>query len=191
MDLSAYLFVTYVFLLLSVTIWLLGRVLKKSKKAREIDKASYEKEQKLFTLYQNVEDMLASFEEYVEETQNEADKNMAEMKRMLEDVKQLAQTLKTGSSPAENKEPAVMAPMEKQEEPAAERIESLHLVAPVPLKIPDQPARPVAYKMSRTGSRVLELRANGMDQNQIAKHLGISIREVSLAMKIAGAGEDK
>lgn len=191
MDLSAYLFVTYVFLLLSVTIWLLGRVLKKSKKAREIDKASYEKEQKLFTLYQNVEDMLASFEEYVEETQNESDKNMAEMKRMLEDVKQLAQTLKTGSSPAESKEPAVMAPMEKQEEPADERIESLHLVAPVPLKIPDQPARPAAYKMSRTGSRVLELRANGMDQNQIAKHLGISIREVSLAMKIAGAGEDK
>ncbi len=190
MDLSAYLFATYVFLLVSVTIWLLSRVLRKSKKAREIDKASFDKEQKLFTLYQNVEDMLASFEEYVEETQSEADKNIGEMKRMLEEVKQLAETLKTGSAPVEIKEP-VNVVKEKHEEPVVEWTESLHLVAPVPLKIPDQPKRPAALKMSRTGSRVLELRANGMDQNQIAKHLGISIREVSLAMKIAGAGEDK
>lgn len=191
MDLSAYLFATYVFVLLSVAIWLLSRVLRKSKKAREIDKTSFDKEQRLFTLYQNIEDMLASFEEYVEETQSEADKNIGEMKKMLEEVKKLADAYKIGIVPAEIKEPAVAAPMAQQEEPLAERTESLHLVAPMPQKVPDQPQKSASLRISKTGSRVLELRANGMDHNQIAKHLGISIREVSLAMKIAGAGEDK
>ncbi len=190
MDLSAYLFATYVFMLLTVTIWLLGRVLKKSRKAGE-DKADFDKEQKLFTLYQNVEDMLASFEEYVEETQSEADKNLSDMREMLGEVKRLAGALAAGSMPAEIKEPAA-AVCEKHEEPAAERTESLHLVVPVPISMPDETKRPVpVLKMSKTGSKVIELRANGMDQSQIAKHLGISLREVSLAMKIAGAGEDK
>lgn len=190
MDLSAYLFATYVFILLTVTIWLLGRVLRKSKKAGGSDKASFDKEQKLFALYQNVEDMLASFEEYVEETQSEADKNLSEMREMLGEVKRLADALKVQSTYTQTQEMAVPVP-ERHEEPAVERSESLHLVAPVPIRVPDEPKRPApVLKMSKTGSKVLELKANGMDQSQIAKHLGISLREVSLAMKIAGA-EDK
>ena len=190
MDLSAYLFATYVFMLLVVTIWLLGRVMRKSKKASNGDKASFNKEQKLFTLYQNVEDMLASFKEYVEETQSEADKNISEMKRMLDEVKHLAETLKDGNSPACIEEPAA-AEREYIEQPA-EYSEPLHLVMQKPIKISEEIKRPASVlKISKTGSKVLELKANGMDQSQIAKHLGISIREVSLAMKIACAGEDK
>ena len=191
MDLSAYLFATYVFILLCVTIWLFGKVLKKSKKAREIEKTGFEKEQKLFTLYQNVEDMLASFEEYVEETQSETDKTITEMQKILQEVKRLAASLQVGSADSEAAEPVAVA-VQIHDESAVQRTESLHLVAPMPLKIPDEARKPASPpKLSRTGSKVLELRANGLEQNEIAKQLGISVREVSLAMKIAGAGEDK
>ncbi len=190
MDLSAYLFATYVFILLCVTIWLFGRVLKKSKKAREIEKTGFEKEKKLFTLYQNVEDMLASFEEYVEETQSETDKTITEMQKILQEVKRLAASLQVGSAAIEAAEPVAVA--ETHDESTVQRTESLHLVAPMPLKISDEARKPASPpKLSRTGSKVLELRANGLEQNEIAKQLGISVREVSLAMKIAGAGEDK
>lgn len=191
MDLSAYLFVTYVFILLCVTIWLLGRVLRKSKRARETEKTGFEKEQKLFTLYQNVEDMLASFEEYVEETQSESDKTIAEMQKILEEVKRLAGCLRTASTAGETAEPVAVA-VQIHEEPVVQWTESLHLVAPMPLKISDEPRKPASTpKLSKTGSKVLELRANGLEQSEIAKQLGISVREVTLAMKIAGAAEEK
>ena len=75
------------FLLACVGIWLLGRVLKKSKKASGEPHTSYEKEQKLFTLYQNVEDMLAGFEEYVEEAKKETAKSMAKMQEMMDETR--------------------------------------------------------------------------------------------------------
>lgn len=182
MDLSYYAFATYVFALVCACLWLFGRVTRRKKGGS--DAAGYEKEQKLFTLYQNVEDMLAGFEEYVEETQAEADRNAGEMKRMLEEAKSLTAQLKAMGEAAQSPQPAG-AP-EIRPEP-----EALHIVAPQAAS-GDEPRRiaPV-LRISKTGSRVLELKNNGFDQSEIARKLGISVREVSLAMKIAGAGEEK
>lgn len=182
MDLSYYVFATYVFVLVCACLWLFGRVAGRKKGGR--DAAGYEKEQKLFALYQNVEDMLAGFEEYVQETQAEADRNVGEMRRMLEEAKSLTAQLKAMGAAAQNPQP-VGAP-EIRPEP-----EALHIVAP-PVAGEGEPIRIApALRISRTGSRVLELKNNGFDQSEIARKLGISVREVSLAMKIAGAGEGK
>lgn len=192
MDLTNYAFATYVFILVCACIWMLGRMMKKSKKANGSEKKSYDKEQKLFTLYQNVEDMLAGFEEYVEESKGEADKSMGEMRKMLEEVKILAAELKDSGAPVIVKEPEMITSPEKQEERVIERMGSLHIVTPRPFMMSDEPRRssPIP-RVSKTGSKVLELQANGMDQNEIAKELGISVREVTLAMKIASAGDKK
>ncbi len=185
MDLSIYLFATYVFMLLCATIWLWGRVLRKIRKTSAGGKAEYDKEQKLFTLYQNVEDLLAGFEEYVEESQTDAAKTMDEMKRMLEEVKRIAAELRTQEHPLSAPEPGMPERATREE-----ITEGLHIVPALPVKNTEEAKRP-GNRLSKTGSKVLELRETGLDQNEIARRLGISVREVSLMEKIAGASQAK
>ena len=83
MDITHYTFTLYVFLLVCAAIWLFGRVMRKSKKE---DKNGYEKEQRLFKLYQNVEDMLGMFEEYAEEAKKEIETKLKEARELLENA---------------------------------------------------------------------------------------------------------
>jgi len=197
MVLDNYVFAAYVFLLACVGIWLLGRVLKKSKKASGEPHTSYEKEQKLFTLYQNVEDMLAGFEEYVEEAKKETAKSMAKMQEMMDETRSLAAQMKTmqsSSSPSEI-EPVVSEPLQKMSikedtPPPMEQAKSMPIVKPT-LDQPVPLRQTSERKGSKTGNKVAELFAAGMSHNDIAKRLGISVREVSLALKIANAEETK
>jgi hypothetical protein len=202
MNLDYYVFAAYVFLLACAGIWLLGRVLKKSKKGNGEQHTSNEKEQKLFNLYQNVEDMLSSFEEYVEEAKSDTDKSMAKMQEMLEETRSLTEQLKTmqSSTPISVKAPANHT--QRISEEAALRAELTDTikadkqVSAEPQTVPVQP-RPVPLrqtterKVSKTSDKVAELSAQGFAQNEIARRLGISVREVTLALKIVNAEEVK
>jgi hypothetical protein len=202
MHWSYYVFAAYVFLLICAVIWLLGRVLKKSKKASGTQQTNHEKEQKLFSLYQNVEDMLSSFEEYVEEAKSDTDKSMAKMQEMLEETRSLTEQLKTmqSSTPISVKAPANHT--QRISEEAALRAELTDTikadkqVSAEPQPVPVQP-RPVPLrqtterKVSKTSDKVAELSAQGFAQNEIARRLGISVREVTLALKIVNAEEVK
>lgn len=195
MMLDNYVFAAYVFLLVCAGIWLLGRVLKTSKKGNGEQQTSYEKEQKLFTLYQNVEDMLSSFEEYVEEAKADTGKSMAKMQEMLEETRSLAAQLKTKQAVALTSAKVSVVPEAPQKTAVkedavdqAEQTESFHIVKEAPVQ--PQPV-PLQRKGSKTSNKVAELYLQGMSQNEIAKRLGISIREVTLALKIANAEEVK
>jgi len=197
MNLDYYVFAAYVFLLACAGIWLLGRVLKKSKKGNSEQHTSREKEQKLFNLYQNVEDMLSGFEEYVEEAKGETDKSMAKMQEMLEETRSLAEQLKAMQSNAlitmkDTAAPETLqkAPIKEDTAPQMEQTENIHIIKSTPVQPQPAPVRKtIERKISKTGNKVAELYARGMTQNEIARRLGISVREVTLALKIANAEE--
>ena len=81
MNITHYMFAFFVFVLICVCIWLFGKVMRGGSKD---DKNNYEKEQRLFKLYQNVEDMMSSFEEYVEEAQSKIDESLKRVDALLE-----------------------------------------------------------------------------------------------------------
>lgn len=197
MNLDYYVFAAYVFLLVCAGIWLLGRVLRKSRKGNAEQHTSYDKEQKLFNLYQDVEDMLSSFEEYVEEAKGETDKSMDKMQGMLEETRSLAMQLKAmqSSTPISTKdleapETLPKAPSEQDAVPQMEQTENIHIIKSAPVQPQPAPVRkPIDRKVSNTGNKVAELYARGMTQNEIARRLGISVREVTLALKIVNTQE--
>jgi hypothetical protein len=150
MDITYYTFAFFVFILLCVLIWLFGRVTREKKKEST---GSFEKEQRLFRLYQNIEDMMGSFEEYAESVKKEINEGLDSVKAMLEEKK---------SAPAEP---------EKQPEDEAKNPERIII-------------KPIDEPKLKTEERIMRLAQKGMDKGEIAKELGLSIREVSLIMDI-------
>ncbi len=76
-----YFFAVFVFLLAALLIWFYKRTPRSQKKREE---KSFEREAKLFKLYQNIEDLMDGFEEYVEELQNSFRLESGEVKRRVE-----------------------------------------------------------------------------------------------------------
>ncbi len=76
-----YLFAVFVFLLAALLIWFYKRTPRSQKKREE---KSFEREAKLFKLYQNIEDLMDGFEEYVEELQSSFRLESGEVKRRVE-----------------------------------------------------------------------------------------------------------
>ncbi len=74
MNASHYSFALFVFLLVLGAIWFYARMAGKIKAK---DKANYAKEQKLYNLYQDIEDLLKGFELYVEESKSEIDARLS------------------------------------------------------------------------------------------------------------------
>lgn len=83
MDITHFVFAFYVFLLVCVTIWFYARVTRSKKK----DGGAQEKEQHLFKLYQNVEDMLSGFEEYAEEAKVAIDERLKQAEALIADAR--------------------------------------------------------------------------------------------------------
>ena len=229
MDYTYFVFATYVFLLVCACIWLFSKLIranKNSKKAQE-NKPGNEREQKLFMLYQNIEDMLNSFEEYVEETKSETAKSAEQVAEMLEETKKLAAEIKemqhkqsdcslktTAEKPVATVKNAAVYPAavykntaqlakddlsvthnDIQDELFAQTDEHLDLhknhVTSITEPIDILPRQMPERKNLRTNDRVALLMDRGLDKNEIARQLGISIREVTLAMKVRKAGEVK
>jgi len=171
MDITHYAFAFYVFILLCGILWLAARLLRGGKKK---DAGSFEKEQRLFALYQNIEDMLAGFEEYVEEARQQADGQAEKMRAMLDETRRLA-----GAAPEAPAEAAApVASPKTPEAPAPDVPDELEARKTVerPKKAPE--------KMS---GKIGVLAAQGRDVGEIAKTLGISIRQVELAIEMLRA----
>ena len=170
MDITHYTYTLYVFLLVCAAIWLFGRVMRKSKKE---DKNGYEKEQRLFKLYQNVEDMLGMFEEYAEEAKKEIEAKLKEARELLES----AGAQRGGEGGGAERAGRPRKASAEAERSGRPRKASAEADLKKVLKIAE------AVKL-KPEDRIPEMLARGMDKNDIARELGLSVREVSLIMDI-------
>lgn len=202
MSFSQYAFAFYVFLLVCGVIVLYGRVTRgKNKK----DEGSYEKEQRLFTMYQNVEDMLDGFEAYAEEVKTGIEERMKMVERaragieerlymaeearvcieerlhMVEEAKagieeclHMAEAIFAGTHGEEDKPRAEKAAeAAAEDEPEDETGQKPHKNG----KITDK-------QKPKTQDLIQQYLEAGMSKEDVAKTLGISMREVSLIMEI-------
>lgn len=147
MDITHYTFALFVFVLLCILIWFYGRVTRK-----KADTGSAEKEQRLYRLYQNIEDMMSSFEEYAEEAKKEIGGGLEKLKIALSE---------TQSVPIQ--------PVRQQEHAAR---------AEKAIKKPQDETK------LKNEERILQLMQRGLSKSEIARELGLSIREVSLIVDI-------
>ncbi len=203
MDITHYTFAFFVFLLVCCVIWVYGRVMRGNKRG---DKSVYEKEQRLFKMYQNIEDMLGGFEEYVEEAKKELDARMkqADMapKSALSarEAKPSELEKKTGfaaeikkSADAEVKKPAaavIKAPPkgEKKLSPEVSKTPATRSAAAEtkePRKSITRDAEEPKQKIEELIPRYIE---KGMTKEEIARALGVSSKEVALIMELKKLG---
>lgn len=151
MDITHYSFAFFVFVLVCVLILLYGRISRGKKKD---DAGSFEKEQRLFRLYQNIEDMLGSFEEYAEESKKEISRGLERMEALKDEANESEQ--KAENTADISQMPAKSADIKPEQSDSALKPEDR-----IPLLI-----------------------EKGMKKNEIAKELGLTIREVTLIMDI-------
>ncbi len=76
-----YLFAVFVFLLAALLIWFYKRTPRSQRRREE---KTFEREAKLFKLYQNIEDLMDGFEEYAEELRGSLGRDSEELKRRVE-----------------------------------------------------------------------------------------------------------
>jgi FtsZ-interacting cell division protein ZipA len=207
MDITHFVFAFYVFLLVCVTIWFYARVTRGSKKK---DGGAQDKEQHLFKLYQNIEDMLGGFEEYAEEAKTAIDERLKQAEALIAAARDISAAAKSQSAAASAmpkaaavpepekvpeaqaeskpepkapaKKPALKrAPQPAQEEPALESREEA--------KPPQKSAKAGAGKSRQNkNEEIAQFAAQGMSKEEIARTLGISTREVSLIMQVKKIG---
>lgn len=200
MDFTHYMFAFYVFLLVCGVIWFHARVTRGGKKD---DKSSYEKEQRLFVMYQNIEDMLDRFEEYAEEAKGGFDDRIRHVENLIEELRAEIENLRAHRAKKEEAKPKA-APEAKAEEktetpaPTGPPLETEPEPAPaVKAEAPAAPAtereafvkRPQkesspAKSRPKTPDLIQQYLEAGMSKEEIAKTLGISMREVTLIMEI-------
>lgn len=156
MSTTYYIFAFYIFLLVCVCMWVYGKVSHSGKKD---EKNNYEKEKRLFKLYQNVEDMMNSFEEYVEETKKEMNQKTTLISTMLEKVNRMSTEVDAD----------VQNIIKTEQLQHTSEVQVLNVENKQKMK---------------TEELISLLMEQGMAQKEIAKELGISSREVSLIMQI-------
>jgi biopolymer transport protein ExbB/TolQ len=162
-DITVFIFAFFVFVLLCGMIWLYSR-LKRPKKSAE--DAVSEKEKRLYKLYQNLEDMMNGIEEYVEEARTGIAKDKEEIAAIHAKIENM-HTIYKNDIQARVEEEA--RPKEKEAEKPA--------VAEAPAK------KEIKIPRNMSKSEVVRyLKDEGMEEDKIAKELGISKGEVLLIL---------
>lgn len=187
MDITYYAFATYIFFLVCGGIWFFSKVSQGAK--GKGDKSSYEKEQRLFTLYQNVEDMMTGFEEYAEQAKQDTDAALGKVVHMLEEIRQLSKELKGMKAAAEPDVQGAIPRGVQWNEPQNEPVtlqpgipEPVQRVASRPMQADGTRTDEKAVPPLKTNEKIKLLNAQGFSATEIAKTLGISVREVTLAL---------
>ena len=201
MNYTHFIFAFYVFLLVCGAIWFYGRVMRSDKKK---DRSSYEKEHRLFVMYQNVEDMLDSFEEYAEEAKSGIDARLGQVESFMENMRREWERLReTASADAPGGKPAPDTRQETADPQPAPAARQEDTVQPAPEPGRQAPASapeaddraetetpqpsgksPADKPKQKTPDLIQQYAEQGMSKEAIAKALGISKREVSLIMEI-------
>ncbi|MGI5918321.1 MAG: hypothetical protein ACOX8N_01485 [Christensenellales bacterium] len=192
MDITHYAFATYIFLLAMAGAWFLAKVFRAGK--NKDSKTSYEKEQRLFTMYQNLEDMLAGFEELAEETRKsteealkKSEQALRQASEMVEEARRLSRQLETAETAAQPEEPRGVLWSEQPRVPESEPEQQK------PEQVWEAPAPKPAQKAEDSGQvssplkineKIRLLSAQGLAPVEIAKTLGISVREVTLVLEL-------
>jgi len=192
MDITHYAFATYIFLLAIAGAWFLAKVFRAGK--GKDSKSSYEKEQRLFTMYQNLEDMLAGFEELAEETRKsteealrKSEQALMQASEMVEEARRLTRQLEAAETTAQAEEPRgeLWREQPKAADPEPEQ-QKLEQAWEEPAPKPVQKAEDSGQVSSplKTNEKIRLLSAQGLMPVEIAKTLGISVREVTLALEL-------
>jgi len=193
MDITHYAFATYIFLLVMAGAWFLAKVFRAGKDRGS--KSSYEKEQRLFTMYQNLEDMLAGFEELAEETRKSteealkrSEQALRQASEMVEEARSLSRQPEAAETPAQVEEPRGVLWSDQPDAPESEPEQQK------PEQAWEAPAQKLAQKAEDSGQvssplkkneKIRLLSAQGLMPVEIAKTLGISVREVTLALELS------
>jgi hypothetical protein len=162
-DITYYLFAFFVFILVCIAIVLF----KKIKNPNDVnDNTFHEKEKRLFKLYQNIEDMMTSAEEYMEEARNSIAVDKKEIQEIEYKVDELYKTIQLDIK--NNKE----------------YFESIKEEIPISntnnVSTPIAKTQPVVKSQMSKNELVKYLHEEGLDTEEISKELGISKGEVEL-----------
>ena len=193
MNFTHFIFAFYVFILVCGAIWFYGRVTGPDKKK---DKSSYEKEHRLFVMYQNVEDMLDSFEEYAEGAKAGIDERLGQVEALIEGLRKewenLAEQRARLERPAPvQEEPAGPVEIDRQDDPKPQAEPEAESVPEPAIKAQTPPVKQKTKDKNnadkpkpKTPDLIQQYAEQGMSKEEIAKALGISMREVTLIMEI-------
>lgn len=196
MEPAFYISALFIFLLVCIAIWLVARVVRSKKKAVPANEKD-----NLFKLYQGMEDMMNSLEEYVEKAKEDMAKDREEAARMLEKVeslyKEMKEKMQAIPEATEKVREPVLTAVPRARETAVKVLPPVREQRPAPAPIPvPVPARPVisttagipdAYAPEgalKKNKIVRFMRDEGLSDEQIAKELGISRGEVALILGI-------
>ncbi len=164
MNYSYFVFALFVFFLFCLCVQFYAK-----KKGEEIK----QKEQRLFLLFENLEEMMDDMEGYVQTVRDEFSLDRVKMDEMLVQMEQFKSIMEE----------------QKQQPPQPEKPKSKRgrpRKNPADAMPKDEPTRPVLVKSKQ--ERVHELMALGLKEEGIAKTLGISKGEVSLIMGMQKQG---
>ena len=160
MGIIDFVFAFFIFVLVCLVIVVYAKMARPAKSRNDVNN---DKEKRLYKLYQNLEDMMNSIEEYVEEARKDIAQDKEKISELLEKAVQLqkditAQDVKS----AEDTSPKVVK----------------EVVTPN-----DEPGTKTLRNMKKN-DLVWYMKQEGLDDDKIAKELGISRGEVALILGI-------
>ena len=165
-----YLFALFVFALLLVLLLLYWRliVIPRGRKPKNDDvlEKEREKEERLFRLYQNIEEMMDNFEGYIEDTREQMESLKAESARQADKAAELLRRVET----TEAKAIAAVAALRPKERPEPSHSDQ------------EAVAKPQDGKRGAKQDAIRDLLNKGMTVEQIAQKLELSINEVRLVV---------
>ncbi len=159
MPYSYFVFALFVFVLLCLFVQFY------IKKIRPKSNDTYQKDQKLFSLYQNLEELMDDLEAYVQSVREEFAGDKLRMVSMMEQMQQMQKLF------IEHKQETPEKQKRKRGRPRKNPVDAEETQGPV---------KPVLVKSRQ--EQVQEMIAKGLREESIAQALGISKGEVSLIL---------
>ena len=163
MNFIEFAFAFFIFVLVCLVILLYAKM---ARPAKNRDDVGSDKEKRLFKLYQNLEDMMNSIEEYVEEAKKEIAQDKEKISGLIEEAVRMQKGYAVQQQKPKEETPV---PVSEIKEPPIVR-EELPAIKPL--------------RNMKKNELVLYMKKEGMDDDKIAKELGISRGEVALILGI-------
>ncbi|MDP4153142.1 MAG: hypothetical protein Q8865_06885 [Bacillota bacterium] len=161
-----YIFAFFIFILVCVLIFVYSRLVL-AHKGNKNDQIGSEREKSLFKLYQNIEEMMDTFENYVTESMARFDEEKKEISGMLDEVKKLSET-------AEKNLNRTPAPIEKTE----------HDTVKEETTVTEHKKRRKRSSEDTKIQKALQLYRQGAQLEDIAKELQMSFGEIQTIISV-------
>lgn len=159
------------FIMIAVLIVVYQRSKPSSPKLQEGDRG-FERENKIFTLYQNLEDMMDGFDKYIEETRAEFESERIELMRQREEIARMHAN--------------IMAITNRLEQRAGEIPQAIPDAIGTPEPETSSSQAPRRFAGSMRHAQVEVLYEQGKNVEEIAKELRIARSEAALTLRMLG-----